>query len=157
MKKVVTWIISIIVILFVGLVLYNLSFNSEYKPSEDEIAMHIKLDTNQDIGLIVFDYTVDNHSYSGGIANADGSLISKTSDNVQVFNKEQFNTSSDYIDLNIQFRIITEYVSPNFENLYDEDITRYLDPVNLKLNFGNSYYLTITGDKNDGYEVSLND
>lgn len=144
-----------IIILIVGLVWYTIEYNSEYKPNEDEIALHIRLDTKENVGLIVFDYIADNHSYSGGIANADVSLISKTSDNVEVWNKSQFNTSSNYIDLEIQFRIITEYVSPNFENGYDEDITRYLDPLVLQAEFGKSYYLTITGDKSNGYNIAV--
>ena len=56
----------------------------------------------------------------------------------------------------MQFRIITEYVEPNFENVYTEDITKYAEPISWEAHFGESYFITITGDKTTGYKVALN-
>ena len=52
------------------------------------------IDTEEDIGLLVYDYRVDSHEYSGGISNADGSLIKHDSDNIVVWNKEELNNLS---------------------------------------------------------------
>ena len=55
----------------------------------------------------------------------------------------------------MQIRIITEYMNPNYENIYPEDITRYVDPVSWEAHFGESYFVTITGDKASGYKAVL--
>lgn len=47
----------------------------EYIPTEDEIALKIQFDIKEDIGLLVFDYVVNGHEFSSGIANTDRSLI----------------------------------------------------------------------------------
>ncbi len=58
-------------------------------------------------------------------------------------------------ELSMRFRIITEYANPNYENMYPEDITRYIDPISWDAHFGKSYVVTITGDKTNGYEAVL--
>ena len=55
----------------------------------------------------------------------------------------------------MRFRIITEYANPNYENIYSEDITRYIDPISWDAHFGESYVVTITGDKTNRYEAVL--
>ena len=56
----------------------------------------------------------------------------------------------------VQFRIITEYVDPNYENVYPDDITKYIEPISWEARFGESYFITITGDKINGYKAVLN-
>ena len=125
-------------------------------PAADEIALHLHLDTEEDIGLLVYDYRADSHEYSGGISNADGSLIKRDSDNIVVLNKEELNNIANPFELSMQFRIITEYVAPNYENIYPDDITKYMEPISWEANFGESYFITITGDKINGYKAVLN-
>ena len=57
----------------------------------------------------------------------------------------------------MQFRIITEYVAPNYENVYPDDITEVYG-ANLVGgdHFGESYCITITGDQTNGYQAVLN-
>ncbi len=55
----------------------------------------------------------------------------------------------------MRFRIITEYANPNYEKLYPEDIIRYIDPISWDAHFGESYVVTITGDKTNEYEAVL--
>lgn len=151
------WItIAIVAVLGLGFILYRQIIPHKYVPADDEIALHIQLDTKEDVGLLVFDYRADDSEHSGGISNADKSLIKHDSDNVQVWNKQELNSSSDTVELSIQFRIITEYVNPNFENIYPEDLTKYLDPISWQAHFGESYFVTITGDKTSGYKAVLN-
>ena len=158
MKK---WTIAIpvatVIVLGLSLVVYNLIIPNEYVPADDEIALHIQLDTEEDIGLLVYDYRADGHEYSGGISNADGSLIQHDSDNMIVWNKEELNNPSDTFELSMRFRIITEYVAPNYENVYPDDITRYMEPIAWEAHFGESYYIAITGDKANGYRAVLNE
>lgn len=115
------------------------------------------MNTKEDIGLLVFDYYVDDEEHSGGISNADKSLIKSNSDSIMVWNKQELSSSSDAVELSIHFRIITEYVDPNYENIYPENITQYIDtPISWKAYFGQEYFITITGDKANGYKAVLN-
>ena len=154
-KKIIGSILAIAVVLILVFIVYYRVVPDEYVPAADEIALHIQLDTEEDIGLLVYDYRADGHEYSGGISNADGSLIKHDSDNIVVWNKEELNTLSDTFELSMQFRIITEYVTPNYENIYPDDITKYMEPISWDANFGESYFITITGDKTNGYKAIL--
>ena len=154
-KKIIGSILAIAVVLILVFIVYYRVVPDEYVPAADEIALHIQLDTEEDIGLLVYDYRADGHEYSGGISNADGSLIKHDSDNIVVWNKEELNTFSDTFELSMQFRIITEYVTPNYENIYPDDITKYMEPISWDANFGESYFITIIGDKTNGYKAIL--
>ena len=155
-KKIIGSILAIAVVLILVFIVYYRVVPDEYVPAADEIALHIQLETGEDIGLLVYDYCADSHEYSGGISNADGSLIKHDSDNIVVWNKEELNNLSDTFELSMQFRIITEYVAPNYENIYPDDITRYMEPISWQAHFGESYFITITGDKTNGYKAVLN-
>lgn len=154
-KKIIGSILAIAVVLILVFIVYYRVVPDEYVPAADEIALHIQLDTEEDIGLLVYDYRAEGHEYSGGISNADGSLIKHDSDNIVVWNKEELNTFSDTFELSMQFRIITEYVTPNYENIYPDDITKYMEPISWDANFGEAYFITITGDKTNGYKAIL--
>ena len=155
-KKIIGSIVAIVIVLVLGLIIYNQIIPDEYVPADDEIALHLKLDTEEDVGLLVYDYCAGSHEYSGGISNADGSLIQHDSDNIVVWNREELNLSSDTFELTMQLRIITEYVTPNYENVYPDDITKYMEPISWEAHFGESYCITITGDQTNGYQAVLN-
>lgn len=154
-KAIIICIVSIIVLTFLGLVAYNIYLNSAYTPADDEIALNIQFDTKEDIGLLVFDYTADGKSFSGGISNADKSLVKCNSKLIHVFNKQELQTNYSTVDLSIEFRIITEYVDPNYENVYPEELTKHLDEISWKAMYGYSYDIIITGDKDNGYKAIL--
>lgn len=156
-KKIIGIAIAVLVIIGFGFIIYNQTFSGEYMPSDDEIALHIQLEMKEDVGLLVYDYRANSHQYSGGTSNADKSLIKNDDNIVVVLNKQQLNSSSDAVELSMQFRIITEYVTPNYENIYPEDITRYADPISWEAQFGKSYYITVSGDKTNGYTAILNE
>ena len=155
MKKIIGMAAAAVIVLGLSLVIYNQIIPDEYVLADDEIALHLKLDTEEDVGLLVYDYRAGGHEYSGGISNADGSLIQHDSDNIVVWNREELNLSSDPFELTMQLRIITEYVAPNYENVYPDDITKYLEPITWEAHFGESYFITITGDKISGYKADL--
>ena len=156
MKKIIGIAAAAVIVLGLSLVIYNQIIPDEYVPADDEIALHLQLDTEEDVGLLVYDYRADSHEYSGGISNADGSLIQHDSDNIVVWNREELNLSSDPFELTMQLRIITEYVAPNYENVYPDDITKYMEPISWEAHFGESYCITITGDQTNGYQAVLN-
>ena len=155
-KKVIGIITAIVIVLGLSLVAYNQITPDEYVPAADEIALHIQLDTEEDVGLLVYDYRTNSHEYSGGISNADKSLIKHDSDNIVVWNKEELNNLSDTFELLMQFRIITEYVAPNYENVYPDDITKHIEPISWEAHFGETYFITSTGGKTNGYKAVLN-
>ena len=149
-------IAAVAVALGLSLVVYNRFHGKNYVPAADEIALQIQVDTKEDIGLLVYDYQAGGRTYSGGISNADGSLIKHDSDNIVVWNREELNNISDPFELSMQFRVITEYVTPNFENIYPEEITKYAEPIAWEGGFGETYHITITGNRVDGYKAVLN-
>ena len=157
-KKKIRIVIVILILSVFGFMLCIQLIPDEYRPADNEIALHIQMDTKEDVGLLVFDYRVDDKEYSGGISNADKSQIGHNSDNIVVWNKQELSTFADSAEFEIYFRIITEYTDPNYENTYPENITRYADaPVSFEAYFGNEYYITITGDKANGYKAALSD
>ena len=155
-KQRIEIIAAVAVALGLSLVVYNRFHGKNYVPAADEIVLQIQVDTKEDIGLLVYDYQAGGRTYSGGISNADGSLIKHDSDNIVVWNREELNNISDPFELSMQFRVITEYVTPNFENIYPEEITKYAEPIAWEAGFGETYHITITGNRVDGYKAVLN-
>lgn len=145
--------ILFIVILILGCFHY-LTSSKEYAPQEDELVLHIQLNTDDEVGLIVYDYEIEDHQYSGDISNADSSLIKQGEDNIVLLKQSDLNCLSQSFDFSIQIRIINEYVQPNFENIYDEDITEYTYPITFNAEFGNSYYISVIGNKQIGYKAN---
>ena len=126
-----------------------------YKASDDEIALQIQLDIKEDIGLLIVDYEANESSGSGGTSNADKSLLKHDEFIIYTLSKQEFENPSDVENMTIQFTIITEYVDPNYENIYPEEYTKEMNTISLHAKFGESYYITITGDKTNGYEAVL--
>lgn len=134
---------------------FHLAFN-RHGPSEDEMAIRVLLDAREDVGLLVYDYSADGREYSGGTSNANRSPIKHGSETIIAWGREELGSASDTVQFSIRFRIITEYVTPNFENVYPEDLTRYTDTIDFEARFGEEYSVTITGDKTNGYKAALN-
>ena len=100
--------VAVAAALGLGFLLFRFLFPGEYTPADDEIALHVRLRTEEDIGLLVYDYRADSRAFSGGISNADRSPIGRDSENVIVWEREALGSAADTVDLRIQFRIITE-------------------------------------------------
>ena len=125
------------------------------KVAADEIALQIKLDIKEDIGLLIVDYKANGTEGSGGTSNADKSLLKHDELITYTLSKQDFDNPSDVENMSIQFSVITEYVDPNYENVYPAEYTKPLDPISLKANFGETYYITISRDKTNGYKAVL--
>ena len=126
----------------------------EYEVGADEIALIIHLNTEEDIGLLVLDYSADGREQSGGISNADKTELEHDEQLIWIWNREDLECSADVINLTIRFRIITEYIDPNYENVYPDSLTRTLAPISFEARFGETYSFVITGDRNNGYQIS---
>ena len=127
----------------------------EYEVGADEIALIIHLNTEEDIGLLVLDYSADGREQSGGISNADKTELEHDEQLIWIWNREDLECSADMINLTIRFRIITEYIDPNYENLYPDSLTRTLAPISFEARFGEAYSFVITGDRNNEYQLLL--
>ncbi|WP_438335123.1 hypothetical protein ACIR03_11665 [Clostridium cochlearium] len=53
--------------------------------------------------------------------------------------------------------MFNNYVDPNYENIYPNDITKNIElPISWNAKFGEEYFVTITGNNQDGYIAELN-
>lgn len=123
--------------------------------AEDEISLILQLDLKEDIGLLILDNSLDGVETSGGISNVDKTALKHDEVLHWTLSKQDYNNPADTVDLSIRFRVITEYCDPNYENNYPEEYTVLLDPISIRAAFGESYHITITGDKTKGYQAAL--
>lgn len=79
-KKRIGIVIAIVLALGLGIIVFTQLLPHEYVPAGDEIALHIQLNTKEDVGLLVFDYRADEHELSVGVSNTDESPIKHNSD-----------------------------------------------------------------------------
>lgn len=149
--KTIKIFIIIIILLILSFLLIKYLKDNEYSTPLEEITLEIKLDLKEDIGLIIIDYEVDDISGSGGISNANKTLISHNDTLTYTLNKQEFNNLSNIENLIINFKIITKYIDPNYENIYPEEYTSIIAPIQIKAHYGETYHITITGDKTNGY------
>lgn len=127
------------------------------KASENEIMLVIQLDLKEDIGLLILYNSLDGAETSGGVSNADRSMLKHDEILYWSIQKEEYENPADTADLTVRFRIITEYCDPNYENDYPEEFTILLDPISFTADFGRDYHITITGDKTNGYQAALDE
>ena len=139
--KTIKIFIIIIILLILSFLLIKYLKNNKYNTPLEEITLEIKLDLKEDIGLII----------SGGISNANKTLISYNDTLTYTLNKQEFNNLSNIENLIINFKIITKYIDPNYENIYPEEYTSIIAPIQIKAHYGETYHITITGDKTNGY------
>lgn len=125
--------------------------------TEDEIKMEIQLDVKEDIGLLILDNKVDGTETSGGISNADRSKLKHDEVLYWSLSKREYKAAADTVNLSVRFRVITEYCDPNYENQYPEEYTVLLDPISFQAEFGKTYHITITGDRESGYQATLDE
>lgn len=134
---------------------WNQSSSPPEEAAEDEIALRIKLDTKEDFGLLLIAYDANGSGGRGGISNADQSLLKHNEQLFYTLPKHAFDNPSDVEHLSIQFSVVTEYVEPNFEEIYPEEYTIPLDPIFLNADYGEAYSITISGDQTNGYRAVL--
>lgn len=130
--------------------------------AEDEIKLIIQLDVKEDIGLLILDQNVNGDERSGGISNADKSMLKHDDMLDWSYHKNGIELGGveipgNTVDLSLRFRVITEYCEPNYESIYPEEYTVLLDPISFDADFGKTYHITITGDKESGHQAGLDE
>ena len=150
-------ILTVISALVIALFVREWYFSRPFVPAEDEIALYFTLNTEEDVGLIVFDYTANGRDFSGGVSNANRTPLKKGEVIIDTRSREELECEGTTVRLTFELRIITEYVDPNYENIYPEEITRRLQPVSWTAAFGTAYDVVITGSKTKGYTVAVSE
>ena len=123
--------------------------------SEDEIVLRIKLDTKEDLGLLLIDYDANGSGGRGGISNANKSLLKRGEQLFYTLPRHAFDDPADAENLSIRFTVITQYFEPNFDEVYPAECTIPMDAISLNAEFGQSYSITICGDRTNGYQAFL--
>lgn len=83
-------------------------------------------------------------------------MIRKDSDdNYIVLNRTELDDAEEPVHVKLLFRLITEYTDPNFENIYPEEITESIAPLDLTVSYGQMFNLYITGNRDDGYQAGV--
>lgn len=142
-------------LVLISLLLLTLIFSAcgAAQASDDELILKIGLDLDEEIGLLIIDWELGSESGSGGISNADKSMLSPGEPLDFSFDKSQFENVKEPFDLTLNFTISTEYFEPNFENDYPEEYLIRLEPVSFEAAFGNTYNIAIIGNEKDGYSA----
>ena len=77
MKKIVITVLAVVAVLAIAVIF---AFHRTDQPSEineNEIALQIQLDLKEDVGLLIIDSDIDGQKESGGISNADKTMLKK--------------------------------------------------------------------------------
>ena len=120
-----------------------------------QINLQIQLDLKEDIGLLIVESDIDGSQASGGISNADKSMLKKGETLYWQIGKQSSETLSDTVGLSLRFTIVTAYCDPNYENVYPQEYTMPLEAVSFAAKYGETYAIRIEGDKANGYRAVL--
>jgi len=125
------------------------------QPDGRQINLQIQLDLKEDIGLLIIESDIDGSSTSGGISNADQSMLKKDETLYWTIDQQNSENLSDTVELSLRFTVITAYCEPNYENVYPEEYTMPLEMVAFAAKYGETYAIRIEGDKANGYRAVL--
>ena len=71
------------------------------------------------------------------------------------YNKEFLDNPANIVDVTLQFIIVTEYFEPDYEFDYPDEYLIPVDAISFSAEFGETYYVTITGDQVNGYQADI--
>ncbi|MBQ9037840.1 MAG: hypothetical protein IJ115_10350 [Erysipelotrichaceae bacterium] len=155
-RRIVTAIVGVAALLVVLFAIVISNSNSGPTYTKDEIGLQIQLDLNEDIGLFIIHSDIDGNLESGGVSNANKSLLKKNELLFWTLSREYYENMPDTVDLKLKFDIVTEYYEPNYENIYPEESVVPVDgEVSLNATFGEVYKIKVTGDKVNGYRATI--
>ena len=150
-------IVFTVILALLAFVLSGCSQPYRYQAADDEIKLLIRLDLDEDIGLLLIKYAANGTEGSGGMSNANKSMIKRDDMLDWTIDKKLLDIpeQTDVVDLTAGFTVVTEYVDPNYDDIYPEELQIPMDAISLKAKFGESYFITIRGDKINGYRAVL--
>ena len=154
MKKIIVFTVISVLLAFS---LFGCGRPYQYQAVDDEIKLIIQLDLKEDIGLLLIDYDAGGKEGSGGMSNADKTMLRRDDLLDWTFDKKLLDIpeQADGVDLTLRFTVVTEYVEPNYEDIYPEEYKIPMKELSLKAKFGESYFITIRGDKTSGYSAVI--
>lgn len=158
MKKMIRVMIPVVLVLaLICAVIMIRSFcNAVPAAEDDEIKVNIRLDLDEDIGLLLINYNVNGADGVGGISNADKSMMKKDSKDLYwSFYKRQLDAPADTVAATLDFTAVTKYFSPNYDNIYPEEYMVSMGDITFPADFGKTYCVKITGSKINGYKVFM--
>ena len=126
-----------------------------YEAEADKINLQIQLDLEEDIGLFLREAEAPGFSVVGGQSNADRTLIRRDELLYDSFTRWQFETPGEPKEITLRFSVVTEYVDPNFENDYPDELVTSLDSVTVSARFGDTVRIIVHGGRDSGYWVEL--
>ena len=141
MKKIVITVLAVVAVLAIAVIF---AFHRTDPPSEineNEIALQIQLDLKEDVGLLIIDSDIDGQKESGGISNADKTMLKKDDLIYWSIDKQHYETVSDMVELLLNFTVITEYCDPNYENIYPEEYTMPMKPITFTAKAGDVMFV----------------
>lgn len=143
--------VVLIALLALALALFAVfSSNRPPKAAENEILLKIQLDLKEDIGLLLIDHSVNGNEGSGGMSNADRSMLGRDEVLYWSFEKQP-GDPSETAELYLRFSVVTEYAAPNFDNIYPEETVIPLEPLSFSARYGEIVSIRIVGDDVNGF------
>lgn len=122
--------------------------------SDEEIRVNIQLELEEDIGLLLTEYTANGKQGMSGSSVADKSMIKRNSMEFWTFEKWMLEDDlADTVELRLKFIVVTEYFEPDYDFDYPEEYTIPMDAISFTANFGETYHVTIQGGKTSGYQA----
>lgn len=146
------FVVSIIAFVLSGC---SQTYDAPPQANEDEIKLKMQLDLKENIGLLLINYDANGSEWSGGVSNADKSMIKRDDILYWAFDKQQLDHPANAVNLTVQFTVVTEYCDPNYDNIYPEEYMIPMDAISWRADFGETYLITISGDKTNGYQAVL--
>ena len=147
------------------------------RATENEIKVNIRLNLDEDIGLLIYEQDVNGIQRFGGLSNANRSMIKKDDHylywdfdrelyseeaNYDASNHEDgasavsdVNSMPDTVPVTLRFTVVTKYYEPNYDNDYPEEDMVPMNEVTFMADFGTTYVLEITGNRTDGYHAEI--
>lgn len=126
-----------------------------FEAKEDTITLQIQLDLQEDIGLFLREAEAPGFHVAGGQSNADRSPIRRDELLYDSFSRWEFSDPAGPKELTLRFSVVTEYVDPNYENLYPAALTVAMDPVTIRADFGDTVRIVVHGGRGSGYWAEL--
>ncbi|MBD5560964.1 MAG: hypothetical protein HDQ87_11580 [Clostridia bacterium] len=130
---------------------------TEPEPTSEELMLVIDLDTEDDIGLLVIDYEGEGVEGSGGVSNADKTVLRRGEKLFFTLDKEQehYDDPDKLENLTVRFSVVDPGIEPNIDNVYPAESVSPLEPVTVPVSFGESAHLAVRGSRPDGYTAEL--
>ncbi len=155
MKNIKIYIFILSLALTILSVFSGCVFTENDIPPEDKIVVNIQLDLDEDIGLLLTEWDINGQTGGSGACNADRSMLKRDSSNEWEFDRVMLEKPANTYEVKLKFIVVTEYFDPNYDFDYPDEYKKPMNEIAFTAKFGETYYVTITGGHQDGYQAVL--